>query len=838
MKKVIDDILLEATILGMISEADEREVKYKDNDGQIKTMKVPVALRMRDPQHPARIAAEKLKQDDGTDKKGTEEPETPSSATSDQDNTQTFGKTFGDDPTGSDSSGDTESFVSDEEIENIAKELGFEKGKLPESLMKSDPTILTALKKGFHKSDDWTPAPGSKTSLFNETMSMVGTQLAVELANRGIETNPEQLGKVLEELYGNTTAWKDATGGKVNQVEIVTQSALQKTELIRESARVAGIELEKSEVKNYYGTRTSLENQYNEIMDVDDNVELIGGNGKEIKGIPTDILSVHQLLQYNDIDGNPVSKEEVKQMINNPNDRDTIKKFLALSALNGGGGGNPSDTATIIKGDGKLAFLAYSDKTSLGDQQANSTPAKYVETLSETVGFLEDLGYEFDEEDKAAVKSTLEKMGKSFAETERQIGEALAAPLRAISDTFADKKTRPMVQELFDKEVVGLGAGKPPSNTSKKIAKKIAEINPEKPAFVKANKAAQSDPNNYSAEDVSWGYYLNQAGWEEGSNPTDEQKLQAYLLSMSDPREFTLAGDDGPVETTLGAGASTAKEIEYASKMVAGLANAHKDEKNKFKLSDDNADAILNVTSNVEKLRKQSLDVMTAGFAELNEHEIEDENGNRFGLGNMMGGYDLIEKLHLYMVDDKPSGLYAMDSVFIIAGKDGVSPNNMKECLGVDSTEELLKQIKTEPPEKEGPTINYLGGEELHESEISRSGNPDELARTKDGKLIYLVDGKYETASEDESTSKEWGKPLGRITGRKVLAYIQDEKGERTPIGFQNYRTKGGYKLQTTYTFSPELQKCLDSNPITNINELTSSIHLNTLMLMEMAARV
>ena len=77
MKKVIDDILLEATILGMISEADEREVKYKDNDGQIKTMKVPVALRMRDPQHPARIAAEKLKQDDGTDKKGTEEPETP-----------------------------------------------------------------------------------------------------------------------------------------------------------------------------------------------------------------------------------------------------------------------------------------------------------------------------------------------------------------------------------------------------------------------------------------------------------------------------------------------------------------------------------------------------------------------------------------------------------------------------------------------------------------------------------------------------------------------------------------------------------------------------------------
>jgi len=825
MKQVIDQLIVEAAILEMVNEETAAAKKAKELGliwkGQAWTKDgKPVAKNSEDKKDLVWIDkdAQKDAEGDKEDSAGVDPR-----AGQDANNSDVSGPNSvvsSDPPESNKKEGDSKS---DKEITKLAEKLGFEKGKLPESMMKADKTILKALKKGFNKGPDWTPAPGSKTSLFNETMSMVGTQLAVDLANRGIETNPEQLGKVLEGLYGKTKSWKEAAAGKPNQVKIVAEAAIQKASLIRNAADAAGIDLENAEVKNYYGTKISLENQYKEIINVGDDVELLGGLGKPITSIPTDVLTVHQLMGYNGIDGSPLSKDEVKEMIKNPNDRDSIKKFLALSALNGGGGGNPSDTATIISGDGKLAFLAYSDKTSLGDQQANSTPAKFVETLAETVDFLEDLGYTFDEKDKAAALKTLEEMGKSFAKTERKIGETLAAPLRAISEGFADDETRDAIKNIYEEQIGGQTTAKATS-----IKKKIAEMQPDGKAF-----AIAADSTD---DDISWGYYLKEAGWEEGE-PNEDQKLEAFLLSRSDARPYSYTDDEGnKVESTLGAAASSKSEIEYLGKMVKSMAIAHKNPDNDFKLPASTAASVLETSANVEKLRKESLDVMTAGFAKLNEHKIEDEDGAQFGLGNMMGGFDLIEKLHLYMVDDKPSGLYAMDSVFIIAGDDGVSPENMKKCLGVDSTEDLLKQIKTEPPEKEGPTINYLGGEELHESEISRSGNPDELARTKDGQLIYLVDGEYKTVPEGESAPKEYKKPLGQITGRKVLAYIQDEKGERTPIGYQTYRTKGGYNLQTTYVFSPDLQKCLAGNKIAN--ESISCDYINAMILMEMASKV
>ena len=101
MKKVIDELLVEATILGMIDEAprqpygvrpgkapqkDLEVVTYKDKDGNAASMQVPVALR-QDPDHPARIAAERLRKDKGnTDGQG-EEKDGDASATSGQTST-------------------------------------------------------------------------------------------------------------------------------------------------------------------------------------------------------------------------------------------------------------------------------------------------------------------------------------------------------------------------------------------------------------------------------------------------------------------------------------------------------------------------------------------------------------------------------------------------------------------------------------------------------------------------------------------------------------------------------------------------------------------------------
>ena len=108
MKPVIDQLLQEATILGMLDEApfirpgkapqkDVEVVDYKTKKGDMAKMQVPVALR-QDPDHPARIAAERLRKDKGnTGGKGGKEVGVKS-ATDGQIDTSKISALVGDDP--------------------------------------------------------------------------------------------------------------------------------------------------------------------------------------------------------------------------------------------------------------------------------------------------------------------------------------------------------------------------------------------------------------------------------------------------------------------------------------------------------------------------------------------------------------------------------------------------------------------------------------------------------------------------------------------------------------------------------------------------------------------
>lgn len=139
----------------------------------------------------------------------------------------------------------------------------------------------------------------------------------------------------------------------------------------------------------------------------------------------------------------------------------------------------------------------------------------------------------------------------------------------------------------------------------------------------------------------------------------------------------------------------------------------------------------------------------------------------------------------------------------------------MAECLKADSSEELLKRIKTRPPEKEGPTFKYRG-KDVSESQMQRArvtgADKSKAAKTADGKFIYLKDGEYVYANQDEEPPKG-ATQLGVITGQKTLVYYQDDEGNEVPIGVQVLRSKQGVagKLDTTYLFSKDLQDCLSS---------------------------
>ena len=180
-------------------------------------------------------------------------------------------------------------------------------------------------------------------------------------------------------------------------------------------------------------------------------------------------------------------------------------------------------------------------------------------------------------------------------------------------------------------------------------------------------------------------------------------------------------------------------------------------------------------------------------------------------MGDAIQGLDIIQKLHLGMIDgDEAPGLYAYESIALVAGKDTVTAENMKKCLGVDSTKDLLKQIKVRPPKREGPTFK-IGGTDTYESEIQRArvtAADQSKAAKKDGEFIWLKGDEYQTSNN--APGGGW-KQLGIITGHKALIALKDSEGKEMEIGVQILRTKKGDvgKLDVTYNFPTQLQDCL-----------------------------
>jgi len=828
MNKVIDDILVEATILGMISEADEREVKYRDKDGKMKTMKVPVALRMRDPKHPARIAAEKLKQgDDPGSKSGEEDPKARSKPTDDQSDDD-FAK-VGDDPTSG------KSKKKEEETEELSpkdkKQINKINDSLPEAVRDADPSIARALHYGYRrvpsppKKPVWVPAPGNASSLYNETVSMIGAEILKE--NPGMKK--EELRKVLQDKLGGTAAWKDIK--KADHIETTLNAAVNKYNMTKDAMIAADIDPQSAETKSYYGTNVSLKNQYDDIMN--HTGPFYGGNGKEIKKIPTDTETRMFLNDFKDPDtGEKLSEKDIDNMLRNPKDPEVVKRFLALSAYNGGGGGNPSDTATIITDGDKMQFIAFSDKTSLADQQANSTPNQLLNNFYSTMKILEGEDYEFDPEQKKQIEDVIKKQGKSFIAAEKKLGQAQAAPFNVLAGLLSNPENKE-VKNIFD------DVYKPPNGKRYAPIKSVHSLLSQDPESLDdpkkigwPNKAVGNKLKTMEEAGVkplpTWGYYLEQAGWKKGQEVTPELAEAAYMARAGDSREYE---DENGEPTSVGDALTPSDQQRYISEVIKGVRQAHRNPKNKFELEGDDATSILNQQKEIEKYRQESIDALNNMHDELNKFKIE-KDGEDAGMGDVLMARDMARSLHLGMIDDNAPGLFSFGSVHIVAGEHRTSPEAMRECLGgVSDVDDLTRNTKTRPVEKSGPQLP--GG--LYESEVSRSSK--EQVTNDDGQNLYIINGEYKWLSEPPKKSKDTTiqGPLGPITGRKVFAYTLDAKGNEIPIGEMSMRTKGGTTLQTTYTFARPLQKCLESKSGPT-NESVTFIHIQTLL--EMARQV
>ena len=532
--------------------------------------------------------------------------------------------------------GDEDKGFDKKEATEKLKSAGFVKNKLPQSVVKADPSIKQALENGFNenKKQGYKPAPGNAGSLMNECFSVVGVNMID--AMKPNKPSAEELSELFMELYGNTKAIKGINEKeRKKQVLIAAQAAITKSEIV-DDVKKGNPEAfgDNTEILSYYGSSTSLKQQYDLLQGMKDNpdAKLYDDKGNEIDFVPQDLLTYQQVRNWNNPEtGQKFTAEETKALLDDQS-REGVFNFVSLAALNGGGGGNPSDTANIIRDGNNVSFIGYSDKQTLADQQANSTPAKFVEVMREGIDYLESKGYVFNKEAKEELNEVLTDMGKEFAKSEKDLARAALGPATEFSESFKkgpEENTEAIMGILNDPKVAGEGA----KGNAGKRAGRLNNIAPNAKLVRNIPKAELIDPENIPTFEK----YLKDAGWKDGE-PTREQKVKAWMLLRSDTTPITFKDADGNVNTsTYGETFITGEDKSIMGKLTDGI-------KNDPNYKPNNEELLVNYLSVVEKARQESLSSMQGGLEKLNEYEIDDENGNSFKMGDVMYGFDLVEK--------------------------------------------------------------------------------------------------------------------------------------------------------------------------------------------------
>ena len=401
--------------------------------------------------------------------------------------------------------------------------------------------------------------------------------------------------------------------------------------------------------------------------------------------------------------------------------------------------------------------------------------------LLRDIDTLKNQGWDINESDEKEMREVLEIMDKEFIEAEKKLARATVGPANQVlgefdqnSDTIMvtwenisneSDKARKRRQVLLRRYTNKLDSGSPPGSDFK--GEEFAVVDPE------GFKAPT--PRDYLDEAYPDGNY--------NDPPTEEQIMKAFVASQADDRELTLANGQR-------VGVTEYYNTNDAGKIMGRIAVGVAKDKN-YKTDEEGKKKLTEFYGIVEDARKEGLAALRSANEKLQNYIITDDEGDEMTMGDAVQGLDMIQKLHLGMIDgDNAPGLYGSGSIALVAGEDTVTEENMKKCLGVDSTKELLKQIKVRPPKKEGPTFK-IGGVDTYESEVSRARvtkDDQSKAAKKDGKFIYITpEGTYAYLEPGEEAPKGY-KQLGIITGAKALIAIQDSEGREMEIGCPNFK--------------------------------------------------
>ena len=469
-----------------------------------------------------------------------------------------------------------------------------------------------------------------------------------------------------------------------SQYKIAAEAAISKNILVEDIKKNApeGAFGKNTEVLSYYGSDISLEAQHDEIIKaMEEGATLYGGNGQPIDFVPYDPETIEDMENWTTPEGESLSEEDIEKMVSDQT-REGAFKFLALAAFNGGGGANPSDTGTILrdKDSNSISFIGYTDKTSLNDQQSNTTPKQYMKGLQHDVDTLKRQGWEFSDEDEDEMREVLKTMDKEFVEAEKQLARATVGPANQVLGDI-DKNSDAIMNTWENISNESAKAGKRRDTLLNRFTNKLDNGSPPGSDF-KGEEFAVVDPEGFKAPTPR--DYLDEAWGEDNYDdpPTEEQIMKAFVASQSDNREITLADGQRVGVTEYYNTNDAGKNMGRIAVGVAKDENYKTDKEGKEKLTE--------FYGIVEDARKEGLAAIRSANEKLQDKTITDEDGDTMTMGDAVQGLDIIRKLHLGMIDgDEAPGLYAYGSIALVAGEDTVSKENMRKCLGVDSTKDL-----------------------------------------------------------------------------------------------------------------------------------------------------
>jgi len=245
----------------------------------------------------------------------------------------------------------------------------FEKGKVVGDPNEGDNQVKNDMLKhgygGYEKAMGSKPAPGGAGSAFNEIISGEG----VHMLNENPNMSEEEVAMKMYEMTKDTTLGKEqkvTSGIKAGEIPDVENKNLYTKCLV--SARSAKKKHERTH------KRVSRLQEQGKMGKVDKTETYYGAD----KSLAAQVESINTSNKVLMPDGTEVTKEDA----------------IAFTKA-GGGGENPSDTATFVKDkDGNLLIQFHSDKTTTNDIQDNSTLAQEGENYKESINKNENLSSE------------------------------------------------------------------------------------------------------------------------------------------------------------------------------------------------------------------------------------------------------------------------------------------------------------------------------------------------------------------------------------------------------------------------------------------------------------